>query len=91
MSDLESLRKTIDECDKEIVKAIEKRFNIVKEMVKFKKDNNIKIFQPNREDEVLKKVDNCLQNKEYSKDLESIYLQIFKLSKEIQQKILLDN
>ena len=43
MTGLETLRKTIEECDKEIVRAIEKRFVKVKEVIKYKKDNNLEI------------------------------------------------
>ena len=86
MKDLESLRTTIDECDREIVKAIEKRFLTVKDVIKYKKDNNLEIFQPNREKEVLEKVDSYLKTKEFSPELQSIFIHIMKLSKEIQER-----
>ena len=86
MTNLEILRETINQCDKEIVSAIEKRFLAVKEIIKYKKQHNMKIHQPDREKEVLEKVDSYLNNKEFSKELESIYMHIMEISKEIQKK-----
>lgn len=86
MSDLETLRNAIDDYDREIIQAIEKRFNLVKEIVAYKKYNNLEIFQPNREKEVLKNVDSYLETKEFSPELRSIYIHIMELSKEIQER-----
>lgn len=86
MTDLDTLRKTIDECDIDIVKAIEKRFTTVKEVVQFKRDNNLEIYQPNREKEVLEKVVSHLDNKGFSGEIESLYRLIMEISKEIQKR-----
>ena len=86
MSDLEQFREIIDECDREIVKAIEKRFNTVKEVLKYKQEHNMEIYQPNREKEVLVRVESYLENKEFSDELEIIYSHIMELSKQIQEK-----
>ena len=86
MDILDELRKIIDECDREIVAAIEKRFNAVKEVVEYKKQNNLEVFQPKREKEVLDKVDSYLNNKEFGEELQSLYIKIMNLSKEIQEK-----
>ena len=84
MTDLDTLRKIIDQCDVEIVKAIEKRFSTVKEVVQYKADNNLEIYQPNREKEVLEKVNSYLDSNEFSEELKSLYIHIMKISKEIQ-------
>ena len=86
MNDLDELRKVIDECDREIVAAIEKRFNTVKEVIAYKKEHNLEIFQPKREKEVLEKVESYLNNKEFSLEVKSIFIKIMSLSKEIQEK-----
>ena len=86
MSDLEQFREIIDECDREIVKAIEKRFNTVKEVLKYKQEHNMEIYQPNREKEVLKRVESYLENKEFCEELEILYCHIMDLSKQIQEK-----
>lgn len=86
MTDLNLIRETIDACDKEIVRAIEKRFLAVKEIVQYKKSNNLEIFQPNREKLVLEKVDSYLNTKEFSSELQSLYTHIMDISKDIQER-----
>lgn len=86
MNDLDTLRDIIDQCDLEIVKAIEKRFSTVKEVVQYKADNKLEIYQPSREKEVLEKVNSYLDSKEFSEELKSLYIHIMKISKEIQKK-----
>ncbi len=86
MQDLDLIRKTIDECDRQIVEAIEKRFNAVKDIVEYKKKNDLPIFQPSREEEVLVKVESYLSNPEFSKELREIYLFMMEKSKEIQKR-----
>ena len=85
MSDLETLRKSVDQCDLEIVQALEKRFNIVKEIVQYKQENNLEIYQPSREVEVLEKVQSYLSKDEFSEELKEIYIKIMEMSKEIQE------
>jgi chorismate mutase/prephenate dehydratase len=85
LSDLETLRKRVDQCDLEIVQALEKRFNIVKEIVQYKQENNLEIYQPSREVEVLEKVQSYLSKDEFSEELKEIYIKIMEMSKEIQE------
>ncbi len=85
MSDLETLRKSVDQCDLEIVQALEKRFNIVKEIVQYKQENNLEIYQPSREAEVLEKIQSYLSKDEFSEELKEIYIKIMEMSKEIQE------
>lgn len=86
MKDLDLLRKTIDECDRQIVEAIEKRFNAIKDVVAYKKKNDLPIFQPSREEEVLEKVDSYLTTPEFSEELRSIYVFMLEKSREVQQR-----
>lgn len=86
MNQLNDLRELIDACDKEIVLAIEKRFKTVKTIMEYKKKNNLEIYQPNREKEVLLKVESYLQDEEFYEELISLYSHILKLSKDIQRK-----
>lgn len=86
MNDLDALRGIIDECDKEIVNALERRFLAVKEIMQYKKTNDLEIFQPHRENEVLEKVDSYLNNKEFSRLVHRLYVEIIDQSKKIQFK-----
>ena len=46
---LDQYRVQINDTDKEIIQLIAKRYEIVKQVGEFKKENNLAIFDPNRE------------------------------------------
>lgn len=50
---LESLRKQIDEIDKQIVSLLAKRMKVVKKVGRFKKKNNIPVFDKSRWEKVI--------------------------------------
>ncbi|KAB3529234.1 chorismate mutase [Alkaliphilus pronyensis] len=88
MKNLYELRRDIDECDKELVRLLLKRFDIVKEVAKFKKENNLEILHQNREEEVLKRVIKSSDETEYKDLLVEIYREIMKISRRLQSKLL---
>lgn len=90
MKDLEDLRDIIDDCDKRIVEAFEERLLAVLDILEYKKENKLPIFQPEREKLVLKKVNSYLKSKNYSNELESLYTDILKSSRKMQSKRLFD-
>ena len=53
--DLGEIRKRIDQIDRNLVELIEERLEIVKEVALYKKENNMKIFDRKREEEVVDK------------------------------------
>lgn len=56
MSNFDSARKDIDKIDLEILKLFKKRFGLVSEIGKIKKEKNLEIKDPIREKEVLDKI-----------------------------------
>lgn len=86
MKDLQTSRDIIDQCDREIVENLEKRFEAVKEVIAYKKANNLPILQASREDEVLKKIENYQDSHEFLREIKDIYIYIMNKSKEIQKK-----
>lgn len=82
---LDSARIQINEIDKEIVLCLEKRFNLVLQIGKYKKENNLPVYDEEREKNVIENCINFLNNKEYAKYIEDIYNQIMESSKELQQ------
>ena len=79
MEDLEQIRKQIDVIDEQIVKLIAERRSYMPAVAAYKKKNNLPLFQPERENELLasKKelagrlnVDSVLINKIYTLILE---------------------
>lgn len=85
---MKNLRIEIDKLDSEIVQLLEKRFDVVKEIAKFKIKNNIPIYDPERETQVLEKSLNNLENKEYFDEIKKIFKQIMASSKTYQNQII---
>ena len=82
---LNNARAEINKIDIEIVKLLEKRFNIVNEIGCYKRKQNLLIYDEAREKQVVENCISLLENKEYSKYIDDIYFQIMKSCKDIQQ------
>lgn len=83
---LEDYRIEIDKIDREITKLLEKRMNVSKAISKYKMENNMQIFHPDREKMVIEKNKGYLENKEYEGLVESFYDNLMYLSRLVQQK-----
>lgn len=55
MAAIDDYRNKIDEIDKEITRLFEERMDIVIKVGEYKKQNNLPIFDKNRESQVIKK------------------------------------
>lgn len=55
MNDLEKAREQIDKIDKEMISLFEKRMALVKDVIEYKKKNNLDILDSKREDEIIKR------------------------------------
>ncbi len=66
MDQLTIYRNQIDNLDKEIIKLLWERFDIIKRVAEFKKENNISVLQSNRWQEVLEKAKSFWLEKELS-------------------------
>ncbi|KAB3526743.1 chorismate mutase [Alkaliphilus serpentinus] len=86
MEGLDKLRIDIDQCDKEIVSLIEKRFDIVSKIMETKKQMGLPVYHPGREEEVIKKVIKEVKDPRYQEVVKSIYRQILDTSKTYQSK-----
>ena len=84
--ELDKARTEINKIDKEIVRLLEKRFNIVNEIGNYKRKQGLSIYDETREKQVVESCTSYLENKEYSKFIDDIYFQIMKCSKDIQQE-----
>ena len=83
---LEDSRVEIDKIDREITQLLEKRMNVAKAISKYKMENNMQIFHPDREKMVIEKNKGYLENKEYEELVESFYDNLMYLSRLVQQK-----
>ena len=86
MSELELLRKQIDDIDNELCSLFEKRMKIAKIIGNYKKNNNIEVLDSNRESEIKELSKKRLNDKE----LEGYYLELvdklLELSKRYQKE-----
>ena len=82
---LENLRKEIDKIDSEIIQLLAKRFEIVKQIGVFKKENKISVVDNRRFQKVLEKVENIAEKQGISRDFTNdIYNIIHKYSCELE-------
>jgi monofunctional chorismate mutase len=91
LREIKELRDEIDVLDQQLVALLEKRLDVVTEVVKYKIDNNKPIFDASREEEVLAKNLQRVQNSEYEAVIEQILIALMDYSKEYQHNFLKDN
>ncbi|WP_312701971.1 chorismate mutase [Sedimentibacter sp.] len=82
--DLNSARIEINKIDRKIVEYLEKRFNLSVEIGRYKKENNLPVYDGDREKKVIESCVGYLQNQDYAKQIEDVYMQIMNSSKELQ-------
>jgi monofunctional chorismate mutase len=82
---LSEIRDSISEVDEEIVQLLEKRFNLTLKVGQYKKNNNIPIFDDEREKIVIEKCMDMLEDSKYQNYLQKIYEEIMNNCKEIQK------
>ena len=83
--DLEEIRSKIDQIDRKLIELIEERLEIVREVALYKKENNMKIFDRKREEEVIDKNLSNVKNEELKHYIEIILKDIMDSSKEYQK------
>ena len=80
---IKELREKINSLDDRIIKLLEERFSISKEIGKIKFNSESTILDKNREREIINRLD--MNTKIISKEsVDMIYQNIFKVSREIQ-------
>lgn len=84
MKDLNQCRKEIDEIDEQLIKLFEKRMGIAKDVVTYKLAEDMEIFQPDREIQVIEKNVKRIE-KEELKDYAQLFIQnMMNISKSYQ-------
>jgi chorismate mutase / prephenate dehydratase len=86
MADLDDYRSKIDELDKEITRLFEERMDTVINIANYKKDNNLPIFNRDREDEVIEKNVGYLKNKDYAEETRKFFIALMEVSRELQSR-----
>lgn len=85
MIELELMRIKIDEIDDKLLVLFKERLEVSKKIGLLKKKHNIKIFDSQREQEI---IDNCTQNvsDDEKKYIEKFLRNLMDISKEVQSK-----
>lgn len=83
--DLSQLRTEIDSVDKELVRLFCSRMELSARVADYKKANDLPIHQPGREQKILEQI--CrLAGSEMAPYAQSLYDEIFRLSRDYQEK-----
>lgn len=82
---MEDLRNIINKIDIELIELLTKRMNISKEIAEYKIKNNIDIYDPIRENIILNKYKEELNNNKYSENIIEIMKKIIIESKRVQE------
>ena len=87
---LTDTRKAIDVLDNDLVALLEKRMQLVSEVVAYKKATGKAVFDKEREEAILKKVAARVTNKDFEEAVVATFSDIMKQSRLYQEKQLHD-
>lgn len=88
MNKLEEARRKINECDEKMAELFINRMKAVEEVASYKIENNMPIFDPSREEEVIKRGLERIAEDEYRKYYEEFLHSMMDISKEYQKSII---
>lgn len=88
MNELEKYRKEIDEIDKQLIDLFEKRMNISAKVAEYKKENNLPIYNGERESQVITNNVHRLKNDKYEILARRFFIGIMELSRELQAEVI---
>ena len=84
---LEETRVKIDEIDRELIPLLKKRMECSLEVARIKKAENLPIYHPEREKQILDRVKEA-SGEQYGEYISKIYSNIMAVSREFQNDIL---
>ncbi|CQR25179.1 chorismate mutase [Streptococcus varani] len=85
---LDDIRQDIDCIDKKIVQLLEKRMDVVNQVVAYKKETGKAILDTSREAAVLDKVESLVKKPDYQASIRATFSDIMAQSRAYQEKIL---
>lgn len=86
MNELELLRKQIDEIDNKLCELFKNRMEVAKRIGEYKKIHNLNVLDASREEIVLKKAKERVNNKELEEYYLSLVQYLMELSKKYQNE-----
>ena len=85
MSLIDDARKKINAIDEQMVRLFEERMAAVLDVLKYKKEHNLAVFDSKREEEIIKKNVELIENKELKKYYLEFFNAILSVSKKYQE------
>ena len=84
---IEKIRKQIDRTDQVLLTALAERMSVMPDIAIYKKQNDISVFQEEREQAIMKRIKNMSSEQGLNSDfVEEIFLSIFNEAKRIQHE-----
>lgn len=84
MEDLATSRQEIDKLDRQLLKLLEMRFDVVTAVGQYKRQHHLPVLDTNREQQVLAKVASLTDREDLLPYLQAIYQNIMQQSREYQ-------
>ncbi len=84
---LNEIRKDIDSIDRQLLDLFQKRMNLCRDVAAYKKANNMEIFQAERENQILDKMEALAQD-DMKAGTRALYTVIMDISKSLQQELI---
>ncbi|MGT2885249.1 MULTISPECIES: chorismate mutase [Streptococcus] len=86
MMNLDTIRQEIDHVDQELVALLEKRLQLVNQVVAYKKATGKPILDTSREDAVLQKAASRVEDRAFEQTIVNTFADIMKNSRDYQAK-----
>ena len=85
MNRLDEIREEIDRIDDAIINELVERFSLVTEVVNYKMENNMEIEDSSREERILGKIQDKIDDELLIQRINEVYLSLFEQSKLYQR------
>lgn len=88
MSEIDLLRIEIDDIDQELTKLLERRLNVAEKIAEYKKEQVLPILDESREEVVIQKNIDRLNNPDYADKVREFYINLMDISKSVQEDLI---
>lgn len=87
MNELEKQRQVIDRVDKQLAEAFVERFSAVKVILNYKLENDLPIYNPQREKEMIERELQLIEDEQLKKYYRLFLTDLLSLSKQYQEEL----
>ncbi len=88
MRTIQDIFTDLDAIDSEIARLLAKRMSCVEEIIQYKKESGVAIFQPEQDEKIFSMINSLLEGSTYEKEELEIFRSINSMSKKVQAKSL---